>query len=106
MVCTGVKDSHQKDYVDGYFTVVAKYIGGAALGGLTVFGAALSQIGMFEATMSSAALLLMGLARHGHAPKIFAHRNERLGTPVNAILFAYTIVIVFGSLGISQLVPA
>ena len=103
MICTGVKDSNQKDYVDGYFTVVAKYIGGTALGSFMVFGAALSQIGIFQGDMSSDSLLLMGMAQHGYAPKIFAHRNKRLGTPVNAILLSYIVIIALGSLSIDRI---
>ena len=46
----------------------------------------------------------MGLAEHGYAPKIFAHCNERLGTPVNVILLSYIVIIVLGRLSINRII--
>lgn len=53
LIATGASDLPYDQWTDGYFVTLGKEIGGPWLSYWLMFGAALSNIGMFEAEMSS-----------------------------------------------------
>ena len=72
-----------------------RQVGGSWLGWLMVAAAAVSQIGQFEAEMSSDAFQLLGMAERGFLPAVLAKRSKH-DTP--------TLAIICSSLGILTLV--
>ena len=70
-------------------------MGGKWLGWWIVAAAAVSQIGQFEAEMSSDAFQLLGMAERGFLPSVLAKRSKH-DTP--------TLAIICSSLGILSLV--
>jgi amino acid transporter len=97
LVALGASEASQSDWVDGYLARAVSEIVGGWLGGWTVFAAAISNIGMFQAELSADAYQLMGMADRGYLPRIFSVRS-RHGTPTYAILLG-TLVIVVMTLG-------
>jgi amino acid transporter len=91
MAAIGAADSEQKDWDAGYFTILANEIGGPWLGVWLVFAAAISNVGLFEAEMSSDAYQLMGMADRGLIPKVFTKRS-RFGTPTNGIILGTFVI--------------
>jgi amino acid transporter len=61
LVALGASEASQADWVDGYLARAASEIVGGWLGGWTVFAAAISNIGMFQAELSADAYQLMGM---------------------------------------------
>lgn len=59
-------------------------VGGRWLGWMVVAAAMVSQVGQFEAEMSTDSYLLHGMAERGFLPAIFAHKSKH-GTPSLAI---------------------
>ena len=55
-------------------------VGGRWLGWMVVIAAIVSQVGQFEAEMSTDSYLLHGMAERGFLPSVFAHKS-RHGTP-------------------------
>ncbi len=53
LIGTAVTDSPYTDWTDGYFTHIATEIGGPWLGILVMLGATISNVGQYEAEMSS-----------------------------------------------------
>eukprot|EP00250_Pteridium_aquilinum_P013813 c21588_g1_i1 orf=383-1924(-) len=82
---TGAFTLKQNDWEDGYFAEVAMIIGGTWLKWWIQAAAALSNMGLFEAEMSSDSFQLLGMSERGMLPEIFAQRS-RYGTPVFSIL--------------------
>lgn len=79
--------SYSADAADwdlGYFAVVGDRVGGRWLGWAVVGAAMVSQVGQFEAEMSTDSYLLHGMAERGFLPAAFA-RKSRHGTPTLAI---------------------
>jgi hypothetical protein len=103
LVALGVSDSPQEAWSAGHFTVVAGEIGGPLLAGWLVFGAAVSNIALFEAELSGDAYQLMGMADRGLIPKVFCKRS-RFGTPTNGILVGLFVIICLGVANFDQLV--
>jgi len=77
-------------------------IGGKWLGAWTIFAAAISNLALFEAEMSSDAFQLMGMAERGYLPKIFQTRSK-YGTPTAGIVFNTLVVVAFGGADFGQL---
>ena len=73
------------DWTLGYFASVAEQVGGKWLAWWIVVAAAVSQLGQFEAEMSTDSYQLLGMAERGFIPAIFAQRSSH-GTPTYAIL--------------------
>lgn len=73
------------DWTLGYFATVAEHVGGKWLAWWIVVAAAISQLGQFEAEMSTDSYQLLGMAERGFIPSIFAQRSSH-GTPTYAIL--------------------
>jgi amino acid transporter len=85
LVGLGVAPGHGgDDWTLGYFAAVARRVGGAWLAWWVVAAAAVSQLGQFEAEMSTDSYQLQGMAERGFLPAVFARRS-RYGTPTAAI---------------------
>ncbi|EIE19872.1 amino acid transporter [Coccomyxa subellipsoidea C-169] len=91
--CLGVM-SEAGDWKLGFFATVAQRVGGNWLAWWMLAAAAVSQIGQFEAEMSSDSFQLLGMAERGFLPACLARRS-RHGTP--------TLAIILSSVGICTL---
>mmetsp|Transcript_4442 Transcript_4442/g.12771 ORF Transcript_4442/g.12771 Transcript_4442/m.12771 type:complete len:615 (-) Transcript_4442:106-1950(-) len=103
MIAIGASDSDNTEWVDGYLARLASDVVGPWLGIWTVFAAAISNIGMFQAELSADALQLKGMADHGYVPKIFSRRS-RQGTPTYSIALGVAIIVMLGAAKLDQLV--
>eukprot|EP01006_Ploeotia_vitrea_P000440 TRINITY_DN103058_c0_g1_i1.p1 TRINITY_DN103058_c0_g1~~TRINITY_DN103058_c0_g1_i1.p1 ORF type:complete len:598 (-),score=30.08 TRINITY_DN103058_c0_g1_i1:812-2605(-) len=74
-------------WTDGFYGTVAGFVGGWFLRGLLIFASGFSNIGQFEAEMSSSAFQLLGMAQRGMLPAVFCRRS-RHGTPILGILLS------------------
>ncbi|KAI5055729.1 hypothetical protein GOP47_0029250 [Adiantum capillus-veneris] len=82
---TGATNVVRSDWSDGYFANIAMGLGGAWLGWWMEIAAAMSNMGLFEAEMSSDSFQLLGMAEGGMLPRVFATRSAH-GTPSFGIL--------------------
>lgn len=89
---TGALNTPASDWSDGYFAQVGFLIGGAWLRWWIQAAAAMSNMGLFEAEMSSDAFQLLGMSEMGLLPTIFAQRSK-YGTPTISILCSATGVV-------------
>ncbi|KAK4491141.1 hypothetical protein RD792_001865 [Penstemon davidsonii] len=89
---TGAVETDPSDWSDGYFAQIGMLIGGSWLKWWIQAAAALSNMGLFEAEMSSDAFQLLGMSEIGMLPSIFASRSK-YGTPTFSILCSATGVI-------------
>ncbi|CAB4320971.1 unnamed protein product [Prunus armeniaca] len=89
---TGALNSASSEWTDGYFAEVGMLIGGFWLKWWIQAAAAMSNMGLFEAEMSSDAFQLLGMSEMGMLPAIFASRSK-YGTPTISILCSATGVI-------------
>ncbi|KAJ0801100.1 putative amino acid/polyamine transporter I [Helianthus annuus] len=89
---TGSLDSDYRDWTDGYFAEVGMLIGGSWLKWWIQVASAMSNLGLFEAEMSSDAFQLLGMSEMGMLPSVFAARSK-FGTPTISILCSATGVI-------------
>ena len=103
LIAIGSSDSDQADWTDGYMAAVNAEVVGPWLGAWTVFAAAISNIGLFQAELSSDAFQLMGMADRGYLPKVFRKRSK-YGTPTYAIVLGTTIILAMGVSDIDRLV--
>ncbi|CAM8880727.1 unnamed protein product [Rhodiola kirilowii] len=92
-------------WTDGYFTVIARMIGGAWLGWCMQAASAMSNMGMFVAEMSSDSFQLLGMAERGFLPDFFAKRSQ-YGTPQLGILFSASGVIMLSWMSFKDIVAA
>ncbi|KAG2551637.1 hypothetical protein PVAP13_9KG408732 [Panicum virgatum] len=81
MAATGAVDAPPEAWGDGYFADAAGLIGGEWLKYWMEVGAAVSSVGLYSASLSSASYLLAGMAEVGHLPSLLAARAPRFGTP-------------------------
>lgn len=84
LVALGVT-AETSDWRLGYFAAIGEHIGGKWLAWWIVAAAAVSQVGQFEAEMSSDSYQLQGMSERGFLPAIFNQRSK-YGTPVYGIL--------------------
>ncbi|CAL9053046.1 unnamed protein product [Musa banksii] len=79
---TGAMDaSITEEWKDGYFAQVGMVIGGAWLRWWIQAAAAMSNMGLFEAEMSSDSFQLLGMSEMGMLPAIFAERIDITSLP-------------------------
>lgn len=102
---TGAIPLNQDLWADGYFSDIAKIIGGTWLCWWIQGAAAMSNMGMFVAEMSSDSFQLLGMAERGMIPEFFAKRS-RHGTPLIGILFSASGVILLSWLSFEEIVAA
>lgn len=105
LIGTGAIPLERDMWTDGYFSVIAKMLGGAWLSWWVQGAAAMSNMGMFVAEMSSDSFQLLGMAERGMLPDFFAKRS-RYGTPLIGILFSASGVILLSWLSFQEIVAA
>ncbi|WIA35330.1 hypothetical protein OEZ86_003784 [Tetradesmus obliquus] len=91
------------DWQLGYYGKVAQQVGGDWLAWWVVLAAAASQIGQFQAEMSSDSYQLQGMAERGFLPKALARRS-RHGTPTVGILLSSLGVVCLGAFSFVDIV--
>lgn len=92
-------------WADGYFSDIAKMLGGVWLRLWLQGASALSNMGMFVAEMSSDSYQLLGMAEKGMLPEFFAKRSQ-YGTPVTGILFSASGVLLLSWMSFQEIVAA
>lgn len=105
LIGTGGIILNQELWTDGYFSDIAKILGGVWLRTWIQGASAMSNMGMFVAEMSSDSLQLLGMAERGMLPEFFAKRS-RYGTPIFGILFSASGVIFLSTLSFLEIVAA
>ncbi|CAI7857520.1 unnamed protein product [Closterium sp. NIES-53] len=100
---TGAVPFSPDGWDDGYLAVVGRAIGGGWLAWWIACAAALSNMGAFEAEMSSDAFQLLGMAERGMLPEVFTYRS-RHGTPVLGILCSATGILLLSWMSFQQIV--
>ncbi|XP_048128161.1 probable polyamine transporter At1g31830 isoform X2 [Rhodamnia argentea] len=105
LIGTGAIPVERELWSDGYFSDIAKILGGVWLRSWVQAASALSNMGMFLAEMSSDSFQLLGMAEHGMLPEFFAKRS-RHGTPLTGILFSASGVIMLSWLSFQEIVAA
>ena len=91
------------DWTLGYFAGVAQKVGGSWLAWWIVVAAAVSQLGQFEAEMSTDSYQLLGMAERGFIPALFSQRSQ-YGTPTWAIVCSSIGVATMASFNFLQIV--
>ncbi|KAG6489710.1 hypothetical protein ZIOFF_050986 [Zingiber officinale] len=104
-VGTGALPVDRDEWADGYFSDVALAVGGLWLSWWVRAAAAVSNMGMFVAEMSSDSYQLLGMAERGMLPEAFARRS-RHGTPLLGILFSASGVVLLSWLSFQEIVAA
>ncbi|PKI44166.1 hypothetical protein CRG98_035459 [Punica granatum] len=102
---TGAVPLNQSLWEDGYFSDIAKIIGGVWLRWWVQAGAAAANVGSFEATLSSDSFQLLGMAERGMLPALFARRSQ-FGTSLVAILFSASGVVLLSWMSFQEIVAA
>ncbi|KAF7079933.1 hypothetical protein CFC21_084093 [Triticum aestivum] len=102
---TGAVPLDRGQWTDGYFADIAKVLGGAWLMWWMQAAAAMSNMGMFVAEMSSDSYQLLGMAERGMLPAFFATRS-RYGTPLVGILFSASGVLLLSTMSFQEIVAA
>lgn len=87
----------------GYYGQIADQIGGRWLAVWILAAAAASNIGQFQAEMSSDAYQLQGMAERGFLPSVLGRRS-RHGTPTLGILLSSLGVLTLSSFNFTQIV--
>ncbi|KAK7407057.1 hypothetical protein VNO78_08697 [Psophocarpus tetragonolobus] len=105
LIGTGAVPVNRELWTDGYFSDIALIIGGAWLRWWLQAAAAMSNMGMFVAEMSSDSYQLLGMAERGMLPEFFRKRS-RYGTPLIGILFSASGVILLSWLSFQEIVAA
>ncbi|GLT56642.1 hypothetical protein SLA2020_296700 [Shorea laevis] len=105
LIGIGTLPVNRELWTAGYFSDIAKMIGGVWLGWWIQAAAAMSNMGMFVAEMSSDSFQLLGMAERGMLPKFFGKRS-RYGTPLVGILFSASGVILLSGLSFQEIVAA
>ncbi|KAF2308905.1 hypothetical protein GH714_023351 [Hevea brasiliensis] len=105
LIGTGAVPLNWDLWTDGYFSDIAQMLGGVWLRWWIQGAAAMSNMGMFVAEMSSDSFQLLGMAERGMLPEFFAKRS-RYGTPLIGILFSASGVILLSWLSFQEIVAA
>ncbi|ONK71503.1 uncharacterized protein A4U43_C04F9320 [Asparagus officinalis] len=102
---TGAVPLNRDLWTDGYFSDIAKIVGGAWLSWWIQGASALSNMGMFVTEMSSDSYQLLGMAERGMLPELFSKRS-RHGTPLVGILFSASGVLLLSWMSFQEIVAA
>ncbi|KAI8547196.1 hypothetical protein RHMOL_Rhmol07G0176500 [Rhododendron molle] len=105
LIGTGAVPLNLDLWTDGYFSDIAMMVGGVWLRFWIQGAAAMSNMGMFVAEMSSDSFQLLGMAERGMLPEFFSKRS-RYGTPLVGILFSASGVILLSWLSFREIVAA
>ncbi|KAK6136925.1 hypothetical protein DH2020_029331 [Rehmannia glutinosa] len=99
---TGAVETDPGEWSDGYFAQIGMLIGGSWLKWWIQAAAALSNMGLFEAEMSSDAFQLLGMSEIGMLPSVFASRSK-YGTPTFSILCSASGVILLSWMSFQEI---
>ena len=105
LVGTGALPLQQDLWTNGYFSEIAKILGGVWLKWWINAAAAMSNMGLFVAEMSSDSFQLLGMAEREMVPEFFAMRSS-YGTPLVGIIFSASGVIMLSWLSFQEIVAA
>ncbi|XP_019166208.1 PREDICTED: probable polyamine transporter At1g31830 [Ipomoea nil] len=105
LIGTGAVPVDRDLWSDGYFSDIAKIVGGVWLRSWIQGASAVSNMGMFLAEMSSDSFQLLGMAERGMLPEFFAKRSHH-GTPLIGILFSAMGVVLLSWLSFQEIVAA
>lgn len=103
LIATGASTQPYNDWHDGYFIQLAEDIVGPWLSYWLMFAAAIANMGMFEAEMSSDAWQLAGMADRGLVPAVLGTRSQH-DTPVYAILLSALGVLGLGAMTFTEVI--
>lgn len=92
LIGTGAVELDCDQWTDGYFSNIAKIIGGVFLRTWVQAASALSNVGMFLDETNSDCFQLLGMAERSMLPEVFARRS-RHRIPTIGILFSASGVI-------------
>ncbi|XP_020594989.1 polyamine transporter PUT1-like, partial [Phalaenopsis equestris] len=96
---------NRNQWTDGYFSEIARILGGVWLRWWLQAASALSNMGMFVAEMSSDSYQIMGMAERGMLPEVLGKRSKH-GTPVIGILLSASGVVLLSWLSFQEIVAA
>lgn len=91
------------DWKLGYFTQVAGQVGGSWLAWWVIVAAACSQIGQYQAELSSDSYQVQGMAERGFLPKVFATRS-RHDTPTLGIILSSAGIVMLANFNFQEIV--
>ncbi|KAM0845775.1 hypothetical protein ACQ4PT_056133 [Festuca glaucescens] len=106
MAATGAIDAPPENWGNGFFADAAGTIAGSWLKYWIEVGAVLSSIGLYSATLSSAAFQLLGMADLGLLPRVFALRAPIFNTPWVSIVVTSLITLGMSFLSFNNIVAA
>lgn len=106
MAVSGVGDLNQMVWESGYMADAARMISGQWLKYWIEIGAVLSNIGLFEAQLSSSSYQLLGMAELGFLPKFFGRRSKWFNTPYVGILLSTIIILSVSFLDFTNIIGA
>jgi amino acid transporter len=92
-VAAGVDKPPWWSWESGSFAVIADRVGGHWLGAWVLVASVAGCLGLYVSEMFTDSWQLLGMAECGLAPRIFARRHPRYGTPVNAVLLSLAIIL-------------
>ncbi|KAL1804103.1 hypothetical protein ACET3Z_032750 [Daucus carota] len=106
MAVTGGGHVDQNEWDSGYMADAARMISGVWLKYWIEVGAVLSNIGLFQAQLSSSSYQLLGMAELGFLPKFFARRSKWFNTPYVGILLSTAIILSVSFLDFTNIIGA
>ncbi|KAL6878286.1 hypothetical protein ACP4OV_012456 [Aristida adscensionis] len=106
LAATGAINAPPEDWGNGFFADAAGMIAGKWLKYWIEVGAVLSSIGLYSATLSSAAFQLLGMADLGLLPRAFALRAPRFNTPWVSIVCTSAITLAMSFFSFNNIVAA
>ncbi|KAL5219448.1 hypothetical protein ABZP36_020132 [Zizania latifolia] len=106
MAATGAIDAPPGDWGNGFFADAAGMIAGSWLKYWIEVGAVLSSIGLYSATLSSAAFQLLGMADLGLLPRAFAMRAPVFNTPWVSIFSTSAITLAMSFVSFNNIVAS
>ncbi|KAI4368007.1 hypothetical protein MLD38_016622 [Melastoma candidum] len=105
LIGTGAVPFDPDLWADGYFSDIAKDVGGVWLRSWIQIAAAMANIGLFVAEMSSDSFQLLGMAERGMLPEFFAKRSKH-GTPPIGILLSASGVVFLSWMNFQEIVES
>lgn len=100
---TGAVELDRTKWEDGYLADLGLVIGGVQLKWWIEVAAALSNMGLFEAEMSSNSFQLLGMGENGLLPQVF-ERRSKYGTPTLGILCSAAGVIILSWMSFQEII--
>ncbi|GAB5364998.1 hypothetical protein AAMO2058_001018300 [Amorphochlora amoebiformis] len=91
---------------EGDFSVIASKQVGTWLGGILIFSGAVGNMGMHVAELFEDTWQLHGMAKCGLAPQLFAYKHPTHRTPVLAVAFSVTLMVIVVALPFERLMMA